>query len=62
MTEKISWRLQMSELALAVLRRTTKEITPAQCYTKMSSILDSVYEMGQEAKRIELEANSSKKG
>lgn len=49
----MNWRVQIAELSLAVLRRTTREISPTQCYGTIDRILDQVYDMGKEANRVE---------
>jgi hypothetical protein len=50
----MKWQAEIFQLTMAVLRRTTREITPAECATRMTTILDNVYGMGEiaEAKRI----------
>jgi hypothetical protein len=50
----MKWQTEIFQLTMAVLRRTTREITPAECATRMTTVLDNVYGMGQiaEAKKI----------
>jgi hypothetical protein len=43
----MKWPLEITQLTMAVLRRTTREITPGECARRMAMILDNVYMKGQ---------------
>jgi hypothetical protein len=43
----MKWPLEITQLTMAVLRRTTREITPGECARRMTMILDNVYMKGQ---------------
>lgn len=43
----MKWQTEIFQLTMAVLRRTTREITPAECATRMTTALDNVYLQGK---------------
>ena len=50
----MKWQTEIFQLTMAVLRRTTKDITPTECATRMTTTLDNVYMLGRfdESKRM----------
>lgn len=43
----IKWALEISMVAMAVLRRTTREITPDECAGIITKVFQSIYLQGK---------------
>ena len=56
------WELERMQLAMAVLRRTTKDITPVECAARMTTVLNNVYLQGKiDQIQIDIEKMEEKK-
>jgi len=43
----MKWQTEIFQVTMAVLRRTTREITPAECAIRITTVLDNVYMLGK---------------